>query len=110
MQGQEEAMESSSKEGEEEVRAVQEELRLVLQKESEAQVAGPSSRRSTSHTLSSHGVQHGKRLQRHEGMIAHQAFRGFAKCAFGLDTFDGTFSTDSPHPWLLQLPSCCFTI
>ena len=41
MQGQEEAMESSSKEGEEEIRAVQEELQLVLQRENEAQVAVP---------------------------------------------------------------------
>ncbi|KAG7273173.1 hypothetical protein CRUP_019300, partial [Coryphaenoides rupestris] len=37
MQGHEEAMESSSKEGEAEMRAVQEELQLVLKKESEAQ-------------------------------------------------------------------------
>ncbi|XP_030220445.1 myomegalin isoform X4 [Gadus morhua] len=37
MQGQEEAMETSSKEGEEERRAVQEELQLVLQRENEAQ-------------------------------------------------------------------------
>ncbi|CAL8312430.1 unnamed protein product [Gadus morhua 'NCC'] len=37
MQGQEEAMESSSKEGEEEMGAVQEELQLVLQRENEAQ-------------------------------------------------------------------------
>ncbi|KAK0137352.1 Myomegalin [Merluccius polli] len=37
MQGQEEAMESTSKEGEAEMRAVQEELQLVLKKENEAQ-------------------------------------------------------------------------
>ena len=50
MQGQEEAMESSSKEGEAEMRAVQEELQLVLGKENEAQVAVPSSASLTSHT------------------------------------------------------------
>lgn len=39
MQGQEETMQLSSKESEAEVRALQEELQLVLKKEREAQVS-----------------------------------------------------------------------